>query len=109
MNSRIKWINRQVQVGRIFLAAGFVVAVVGIVLPRLAGDLAINTRIITGPGDPAARNLGCLSRPLRCCPPRPAVGPTAGQRGARRAHAPPAMEGRQPGFLGIHRARRMPS
>jgi ABC-type uncharacterized transport system permease subunit len=50
MNNRLKWINRQIQLGWALLVAGLVIAVVGILLPRLAGSLSFNPRIITGLG-----------------------------------------------------------
>ena len=50
MNNHLNWINRQVRLGWVFLAAGLVVALAGILLPRLAGDLPFNERIITGVG-----------------------------------------------------------
>lgn len=50
MNSPMKWINRQLRLGWMLLAAGLIVALIGALLPRLAGDLAFNERIITGLG-----------------------------------------------------------
>lgn len=50
MNNNLKWINRNVRLGWILLAAGLVVAVVGILLPVLIADLPFNGRIITGLG-----------------------------------------------------------
>lgn len=49
MNNNLKWINRNVRLGWILLAAGLVVAVVGILLLLIA-DLPFNGRIITGLG-----------------------------------------------------------
>ncbi len=50
MNNNVKWIARQVRLGWMFLTAGFVLAVVGIVLQRWGGNLPFNVRIITGLG-----------------------------------------------------------
>jgi hypothetical protein len=50
MNNNVKWIHRQVRLGWIFLAAGIILAVVGIVLQRLVANLPFNARIITGLG-----------------------------------------------------------
>jgi len=50
MNNRLKWINRQWQLGWALLAVGLVFAVVGLILPLLAGSLPFNHRIITGLG-----------------------------------------------------------
>jgi len=50
MSNQMNWINRQIRLGWVFLAGGLVVAVAGILLPRLVGDLSIDERIITGVG-----------------------------------------------------------
>jgi hypothetical protein len=50
MNNYRDWINRQMRLGWIFVAAGLLVGVFGIVLPRLTGEPGFNTRIITGLG-----------------------------------------------------------
>jgi ABC-type uncharacterized transport system permease subunit len=44
------WINRRLRLGWMLLVAGLIVAVIGILLPVLAGDLPFNARIITGLG-----------------------------------------------------------
>ncbi|RPI80663.1 MAG: hypothetical protein EHM41_22275 [Chloroflexi bacterium] len=50
MSNRMKWINRQVRLGWLFLASGLIVGVAGILLPWLVGDLPFNQRIITAVG-----------------------------------------------------------
>lgn len=50
MNNHNQWITRQVRLGRILLALGALLAIAGIILPRLAGELGFNTRVITGLG-----------------------------------------------------------
>lgn len=50
MSNSTKWINRQVRVGWLLLAAGVIVGLVGVALPWVAGDLPFNERIITGVG-----------------------------------------------------------
>ncbi len=50
MNDNLKWINQKIILGWIMVAAGLVVGVIGILLPKLAGSLPFNTRIITGLG-----------------------------------------------------------
>ncbi len=50
MNNRIHWIHRQVRIGWIFLAAGLVVGLAGVLVQRLGAGLTFNPRIITGLG-----------------------------------------------------------
>jgi ABC-type uncharacterized transport system permease subunit len=50
MSNSTKWINRQVRLGWLLLAAGSIVGLFGIALPGVAGDLPFNEKIITGVG-----------------------------------------------------------
>ncbi len=50
MNKSIKWINRQVRLGWLFLAGGLVVGGIGIYLERTLANPTFNPRIITAIG-----------------------------------------------------------
>jgi len=50
MSNHIQWINRKVRLGWVVLIVGLIVAITGILLPRLVGDLPFNEKIITGFG-----------------------------------------------------------
>jgi len=50
MNKNMEWINHQARLGKILIAAGLIIGIFGIVLPRLVSGLQFNTRIITGLG-----------------------------------------------------------
>jgi ABC-type uncharacterized transport system permease subunit len=50
MSSQAEWVGRQVRLGRALIGAGAALAVFGVVLPVVAGDLPFNERIITGLG-----------------------------------------------------------
>lgn len=50
MTNSQKWMTRQLRTGWLLLAAGLVLVVVGLLLPRLLVNPGFNTRIITGLG-----------------------------------------------------------
>ena len=50
MNKNMEWINRQIRLGRILIAAGLIAIIIGIVLPGIVSGLQFNPRIITGIG-----------------------------------------------------------
>lgn len=50
MNKQVNWVKQQLLLGRVALAAGIVLSIAGLLLPRLAGSLPFNARIITGLG-----------------------------------------------------------
>ncbi len=50
MDNQMKWINRNLLLGRTLLAAGLVIGVAGVLLPYFLPDVQFNTRIVTGIG-----------------------------------------------------------
>ncbi len=50
MNNQTKWISNRIQIGRITLAVGVIVAILGIIAESRFSDLSFNFRIITGLG-----------------------------------------------------------
>jgi multisubunit Na+/H+ antiporter MnhG subunit len=50
MSRQNKWIDRRIRLGWIFLAAGILVTLLGILLLKLADDLSFSEKIITGLG-----------------------------------------------------------